>query len=105
LGFVKKVDIPVGEFRWLTVVSPDAPDGVELVLEPNAHPAAHVFQSALFADGIPLTSFGVDDIQKEYERLTALGVVFRQKPTPMGPVTMAIFDDTCGNYIQMAQQG
>jgi catechol 2,3-dioxygenase-like lactoylglutathione lyase family enzyme len=104
LGFVKKLDIPMGEFRWLTVVSPDAADGVELVLEPNAHPAAQVFQKALFADGIPLTSFGVDDIQKEYDRLTGLGVVFRQKPTPMGPVTLAIFDDTCGNYIQMAQQ-
>jgi catechol 2,3-dioxygenase-like lactoylglutathione lyase family enzyme len=97
LGFVKKLDIPMGEFRWLTVVSPDAPDGVELVLEPNAHPAAQAFQKAMFADGIPLTSFGTNDIQKEHERLVELGVVFRQKPTAMGPVTLAIFDDTCGN--------
>ena len=104
LGFVKKTDIPVGKFKWLTVVSPDAPDGVELVLEPNAHPAAQTFQKALFADGIPLTSFAVDDIQKEYQRMTNLGVAFRMKPTKTGPVTVAVFDDTCGNLIQIAQK-
>jgi catechol 2,3-dioxygenase-like lactoylglutathione lyase family enzyme len=104
LGFVKKTDIPVGTFKWLTVVSPDAPDGIELVLEPNAHPAAQTFQKALFADGIPLTSFAVDDIHKEYERMTKLGVTFRMKPTKTGPVTVAVFDDTCGNLIQIAQK-
>ena len=104
LGFVKKTDIPLGKFKWLTVVSPDAPDGVELVLEPNAHPAAQTFQKALFADGIPLTSFAVDDIQKEYQRMTNLGVAFRMKPTKTGPVTVAVFDDTCGNLIQIAQK-
>jgi len=104
LGFVKKTDMPVGQFKWLTVVSPDAPDGIELVLEPNAHAAAQTFQKALFADGIPLTSFAVDDIQKEYERMTKLGVTFRMKPTKTGPVTVAVFDDTCGNLIQIAQK-
>jgi catechol 2,3-dioxygenase-like lactoylglutathione lyase family enzyme len=104
LGFVKKTDIPVGQFKWLTVVSPDAPDGVELVLEPNAHPAAKTFQKALFADGIPLTSFAVEDIQEEYERMTKLGVTFSMKPTQTGPVTVAVFDDTCGNLIQIAQK-
>src|SRR2546427_5517042 len=104
LGFVKKTDIPVGQFKWLTVLSPDAPDGIELVLEPNAHPAAKTFQKALFADGIPLTSFAVDDIQKEYERMTKLSVTFSMKPTKTGPVTVAVFDDTCGNLIQIAQK-
>jgi predicted enzyme related to lactoylglutathione lyase len=104
LGFVKKTDIPVGKFKWLTVVSPEAPDGIELVLEPNAQPAAQTFQKALFADGIPLTSFAVDDIQKEYERMTKLGVTFSMKPTKTGPVTVAVFDDTCGNLIQIAQK-
>ena len=101
---MKKTDIPVGQFKWLTVVSPDAPDGVELVLEPNAHPAAQTFQKALFADGIPLTSFAVEDIQQEYERMTKLGVTFSMKPTQTGPVTVAVFDDTCGNFIQIAQK-
>lgn len=103
LGFVKKRDIPVGEFRWLTVVSPDDPDGVELVLEPDAHPAAKPFKAALVADGIPYTSFAVDDVRAEHDRLRALGVVFTQEPTEMGPTITAVFDDTCGNLIQIAQ--
>ena len=103
LGFVKKTEFPVGEFRWLTVVSPDAPDGVELSLEPDAHPAARPFKEALVADGIPFTSFAVDDVGAEYERLVGLGVTFTQPPTEMGPVRTAVFDDTCGNLIQMAQ--
>ncbi|GAA3217129.1 VOC family protein [Dactylosporangium siamense] len=104
LGFVKKHDIPMGEFSWLTVVSPERPDGVELVLEPSSHPAVGPFKAALVEDGIPFTSFAVDDVQKEYERMRALGVVFTQQPTEMGPVTVATFDDTCGNLIQIAQQ-
>ncbi|MEV0132816.1 VOC family protein [Dactylosporangium sp. NPDC050688] len=104
LGFVKKHDIPLGEHSWLTVVSPEHPDGVELVLEPAAHPAVGPFRAALVEDGIPYTSFAVDDVHKEHERLRALGVVFTQEPTEMGPVTVAIFDDTCGNLIQLAQQ-
>lgn len=104
LGFVKKHDIPMGGPRWLTVVSTAAPDGVELLLEPDAHPAAGPFKKALVEDGIPYTSFGVDDIQAEYNRLLALGVHFTQPPVAMGPVTTAVFDDTCGNLIQMAQQ-
>jgi catechol 2,3-dioxygenase-like lactoylglutathione lyase family enzyme len=103
LGFVKKLDIALGQYKWLTVVQPDAPDGIELLLEPNAHPAAQTFQKAMFADGIPLAAFTVDDIAHEHERLTALGVAFRQTPTPMGPVTVATFDDTCGNLIQLIQ--
>ena len=102
LGFVKKNDIPLGEHRWLTVVSPEAPDGVELVLEPSEHPAVRPFKEALVADGIPFTSFAVDDVQDEYDRLTALGVTFTQPPTAMGPVTTAVLDDTCGNLIQIA---
>ena len=103
LGFEKKTDIPAGGARWLTVVSPDAPDGVELLLEPDGHPAARPFKEALVADGIPYTSFAVDDAQAEFDRLSALGVRFTQPPTPMGPVTTAVFDDTCGNLIQIAQ--
>ena len=102
LGFVKKTEFPVGDHRWLTVVSPEDPDGVELALEPDEHPAARPFKEALVADGIPFTSFAVDDVQKEYERLTALGVRFTQEPTEMGPVTTAVLDDTCGNLIQIA---
>ena len=102
LGFVKKTEFPVGEHRWLTVVSPEAPDGVELVLEPDEHPAARPFKEALVADGIPFTSFAVDDVHKEYERLTALGVRFTQEPTQMGEMTTAVFDDTCGNLIMIA---
>ena len=102
LGFVKKTEVPMGEFSWLTVVSPDQPDGTELVLEPNQHPAARSFQSALVADGIPFTSFAVDSVAAEHARLSALGVVFTQAPLTMGPVTTAVFDDTCGNLIQIA---
>ena len=102
LGFVAKHDIPMGEHRWLTVTSAESPDGVELVLEPDAHPAARPFKEALVADGIPYTAFTVDDVHAEYERLVAAGVVFTQPPVAMGPVTTAVLDDTCGNLIQLA---
>jgi catechol 2,3-dioxygenase-like lactoylglutathione lyase family enzyme len=102
LGFVKKNDVPLGEHRWLTVVSPEDPDGVELLLEPSDHPAVGPYKDALVADGIPFTSFAVADVQQEYERLTALGVTFTQEPTAMGPVTTAVLDDTCGNLVQIA---
>lgn len=106
LGFVKKHDVPIGDgVSWLTVVSPDAQDGVELLLEPSDHPAVAPFKEAIRRDGIPYTSFGVDDVQAEFERLVALGVRFEQEPTTMGPVTVATFDDTCGNLIQIASQG
>ena len=101
LGFVKKNDIPLGEASWLTVVSPDDPDGTELLLEPDGHPAAKPFKAALVADGIPYTSFAVDDVDAEYERLRGRGVRFTQPPTAMGPTTTAVFDDTCGNLIQI----
>lgn len=104
LGFATKNDIPLGEHRWLTVVSPDVPDGVELLLEPDEHPAAKPFKAALVKDGIPATSFGVEDVQHEYERLRGLGVRFTQEPTAMGPVTTAVLNDTCGNLIQIAEQ-
>jgi len=103
LGFQKKTEVPLGEHRWLTVVSPDDPDGTELVLEPDAHPAAKPFKQALVDDGIPYTSFAVDDVQVEFERLRGLGVTFTQQPVAMGPVTTAVLDDTCGNLIQLAQ--
>jgi catechol 2,3-dioxygenase-like lactoylglutathione lyase family enzyme len=102
LGFVKKTEVPMGEHRWLTVTSPEDPDGVELVLEPDEHPAARPWKQALVSDGIPYTSFAVDDVQKEFERLRALGVTFTQQPTDMGPVTTAVLDDTCGNLIMIA---
>jgi catechol 2,3-dioxygenase-like lactoylglutathione lyase family enzyme len=102
LGFVKKTEIPMGEARWLTVVSPESPDGVELVLEPDGHPAVRPFKTALVEDGIPFTSFAVDDVHAETERLKGLGVRFTQEPLAMGPVTTAVFDDTCGNLIQIA---
>jgi catechol 2,3-dioxygenase-like lactoylglutathione lyase family enzyme len=104
LGFEKKVEIPLGEFRWLTVVSPENPDGTQLVLEPDAHSAAKAFKKALVADGIPLTSFGVVDVQAEFERLRDLGVRFHKEPTDVGAVKIAVFDDTCGNLIQIHQQ-
>lgn len=104
LGFIKKTDVPAGEYRWLTVVSPEGPDDIELLLEPNANPAGSTFQRALYEQGIPLTVFFVDDLNKEYKRLQQLGVNFTQPPTPMGPVMAAIFDDTCGNLIQIVQQ-
>ena len=103
LGFVKKNDIPMGHHRWLTVVSKSDADGVELLLEPDEHPAAKPFKEALVEDGIPATSFGVENVQAEYERLLALGVHFTQPPVAMGPVTTAVLDDTCGNLIQIAQ--
>jgi catechol 2,3-dioxygenase-like lactoylglutathione lyase family enzyme len=102
LGFVKKTEIPMGEHRWLTVVSPEDPDGVELVLEPDEHPAAGPFKAALVADGIPFTSFAVADVHAEFDRLKGLGVTFTQEPASMGPVTTAVLDDTCGNLIQIA---
>jgi catechol 2,3-dioxygenase-like lactoylglutathione lyase family enzyme len=104
LGFVTKHDIPLGDARWLTVVSPEEPDGTELLLEPDSHPAAKPFKAALVEDGIPATSFGVADVQAEYERLRGRGVQFTQEPTQMGPTTTAVFDDTCGNLIQIAQR-
>lgn len=104
LGFVKKVDLPIGEFRWLTVVSPEEPDGTQLVLEPNAHPAAATYQRALHDAGIPLTSFEVDDIETEYDRLKALDVAFSTQPTDVGNATVAVFEDTCGNFLQIYQE-
>lgn len=104
LGFRPKEDVPLGEHRWLTVVSRLDPNSVELVLEPDAHPAAKPFKAALLADGIPYTSFGVDDVGAEHKRLISLGVRFTQPPVAMGPVTTAVFDDTCGNLIQIAQR-
>ena len=103
LGFTKKTEIPLGDARWLTVVSPENPNGTELVLEPDGHPAVKPFKKALVADGIPFTSFAVDDVNKEFERLRGLGVQFTQEPVEMGSVTTAVFDDTCGNLIQIAQ--
>ena len=102
LGFVTKTDIPMGEARWLTVVSPEDPDGTELLLEPDNHPAARPYKQALMEDGLPFTSFAVGDVRAEVERLRALGVRFTQEPVTMGPVTTAVFDDTCGNLIQIA---
>ena len=102
LGFVKKNDVPTGEHRWLTVVSPADPVGVELLLEPDGHPAAGPFKEALVADGIPFTQFAVDDVYTEVERLKGLGVEFTQDATDLGPVVTAVLDDTCGNLIQIA---
>lgn len=103
LGFVKKHDIPLGKFRWLTVVSPEYPNGTELALEPDEHPAVKTFKTALVEDGIPFTSFAVEDIAAEHKRLESLGVRFTQPPTDYGTVITAVFDDTCGNLIQIAQ--
>ena len=103
LGFVKKHDVPAGEYKWLTVVSPDEPDGTELLLEPNENPVAQAYQKGLFDQGIPATSFGVTDIHGEYERLKSLGVAFTMEPTDLGDVTIAVFDDSCGNLIQIMQ--
>lgn len=105
LKFVKKNDIPLGEARWLTVVAGDDPDGPELLLEPDTHPAVRPFKSALVQDGIPFTSFAVGNVHAEYERLEAAGVEFTQPPVAMGPVITAVLDDTCGNLIQIAQYG
>ncbi|MEU2789108.1 VOC family protein [Streptomyces sp. NPDC007100] len=104
LGFVKKHDVPLGgEARWLTVVSPEDPDGTELLLEPSGHPAVQPYKTALVQDGIPATSFAVDDVQAEFDRLRGLGVIFTQEPLAMGDVTTAVLDDTCGNLIQIVQ--
>jgi glyoxalase/bleomycin resistance protein/dioxygenase superfamily protein len=103
LGFQKKQDFPVGDLKWLTVVSPEDPDGVQILLEPDENPATQAFKTALFAQGVPLTTFFVDDIWKEAERMKRLGVVFTMEPTTVGPTTVAIFDDTCGNLIQLTQ--
>ena len=101
LGFQKYRDIPLGDDSWLTVVSPSAPDGPELLLEPASHPAVKPYRDALVSDGIPLAQFAVDDVQSEYERLSAAGVEFTQPPTDLGTATVAVFDDTCGNLIQI----
>jgi catechol 2,3-dioxygenase-like lactoylglutathione lyase family enzyme len=104
LGFVKKTDLPLGEARWLTVVSPDEPTGTELLLEPDGHPAVEPFKERLVADGIPFTSFAVDDVRAEFERLRGLGVMFAQEPVEVGEVTTAVLEDTCGNLIQIASR-
>jgi catechol 2,3-dioxygenase-like lactoylglutathione lyase family enzyme len=103
LGFKLKHDVPMGEHRWLTLVSPDDPEGTELLLEPSDHPAAKPFKTALVADGIPATSFKVDNVDAEYDRLRSLGVAFTREPMDAGPVRMAVFDDTCGNFIQLVE--
>ena len=102
-GFEKKHDIPVGEFRWLTVVSPDGRDDLELSLEPNANPAGKTFQEAMFQQGIPICAFEVEDLQTEFERLKGRGVLFTQEPTQAGPVKIAVCADTCGNLVQLYQ--
>lgn len=104
LGFIKKTEIPLGEYKWLTVVSPEEPGGTQLVLEPNAHPASAAYQKALFETGTPLTSFAVEDVQGEVEKLKALGVTFTMEPTDVGTAIIAVFDDTCGNFIQIYQE-
>ncbi|WP_030672163.1 VOC family protein [Streptomyces cellulosae] len=104
LGFVKKAEVPLGEDRWLTVVSPEDPDGTELLLEPAGHPAVKPYRDALLNDGIPATAFAVDDVHAEFNRLRGLGVRFTQKPLEMGSVTTAVLDDTCGNLIQIVHQ-
>ncbi|WP_326663081.1 VOC family protein [Streptomyces sp. NBC_00385] len=101
LGFVKKAEVPVGKDRWLTVVSPEDPDGTELLLEPDGHRAVKPYKTALVNDGIPAASFAVDDVPAEFARLRGLGVRFTQEPMEAGPVTVAVLDDTCGNLIQI----
>lgn len=103
LGFTKRHDIPLGDDFWLTVVSPESPDGPELLLEPSGHPAVKPYRDALAEDGIPLAQFAVDDIEAEYARLTSKGVVFTQPPTDIGTAVVAVFDDTCGNLIQLIE--
>ncbi|NDJ17950.1 VOC family protein [Myxacorys almedinensis] len=104
LGFVKKTDLPAGDYRWLTVVSPEEPDGTELLLEPNQNPVAKTYQAGIFEQGIPATAFAVENVQAEYKRLQMLGVTFHSEPTIMGEVTMAVFNDTCGNLICLADK-
>jgi len=103
LGFLKKRDLPAGGFRWITVVSPEGPDDLELALEPNANPAAKTFQKAMFDQGIPLASFETRDLQTDFKRLKGLGVAFTQEPMNAGPVIIAVLSDTCGNLIQLHQ--
>jgi predicted enzyme related to lactoylglutathione lyase len=103
LGFVKKTDMSIGEYRWLTVTAPDGPEGVELVLEPMGFPPARDYQKALYAAGIPITAFLSSDIQAEYKRLMGRGVVFRSEPQTMGGITSTLFEDTCGNLINLVQ--
>ena len=103
LGFVKMADLPIGEYRWLTVTSPEGPDGVELVLEPMGFPPARDYQKALYSAGIPLIAFLSNDIQKEYKLLKGRGVIFRGEPQAIGPITSALFEDTCGNLINLVQ--
>ena len=103
LGFKIKYDIPMGEFKWVTVVSPEDPDGTQLLLEPNVNKAAKTYQESMFEQGIPIASFAVEDIHAEYKRLTNLGVEFTMNPTETGPVIIAVFNDTCGNLIQIVQ--
>jgi predicted enzyme related to lactoylglutathione lyase len=103
LGFTKRHDLPLGDDFWLTVVSPDSPDGPELLLEPSGHPAVKPYRDALVEDGIPLAQFSVDDIEAEHARLTGKGVVFTQPPTDIGTAVVAVFDDTCGNLIQLIE--
>jgi catechol 2,3-dioxygenase-like lactoylglutathione lyase family enzyme len=104
LGFIKHHDIPLGDHSWLTVVSPDSPDGPELLLEPSVHPAVKPYRDALVEDGIPLAQFAVDDVEAEYRRLTGRGVTFSQPPTDVGPAVVAVLDDTCGNLVQLIAQ-
>ena len=101
LGFVKRTDVPAGRFRWLTVVSPEGPEDIELLLEPNDNPAARAYQRAIYEQGIPATAFAVDDLRSEYGRMRRLGVRFTQEPTTVGPVARAVLDDTVGNLIQI----
>lgn len=103
LGFAVAADVPLGEHRWLTIVDPDRPEGTQISLEPKGHPAVAPFADALLADGIPFCVLGVDDVGAEYERLVAVGETFTQPPTQMGPVIVAVLDDTCGNLLQLAQ--
>jgi predicted enzyme related to lactoylglutathione lyase len=104
LGFIKRRDIPIGSDSWLTVVSPESPDGPELLLEPSSHPAVKPYRDALVEDGIPLAQFAVDDLESEHARLTGKGVVFTQPPTDIGTAVVAVFDDTCGNLIQLVAE-
>lgn len=104
LGFIKKHDVPAGKFRWITLVSPEDQNNTELLLEPNEHPAAKEYQKKIFADGIPATMFGVANVREEYKRLMNLGVKFTMEPTKMGEVSVAVFDDTCGNLVQIVQK-
>jgi predicted enzyme related to lactoylglutathione lyase len=103
LGFTKKTDIAIGEYRWLTVTSPEGPEGMELVLEPMGFPPAREYQQALYKAGIPITAFLSSDIRLEYKKLKARGVIFRSKPQTMGAITSVLFEDTCGNLINLVQ--